>query len=78
MSNAKLNIINPFLITIASVENLKTQNLKETLNHILVVKYAREKEELIAHIYVLSYVIQGNVNPVKSKVLKQLATVEKL
>lgn len=76
--NASFNIMKPCQSIIVIVENSKILNTKEILNLILVDKFVGEKEAHIVLILVLNSVIRESVNPVNTKELLLLVSVEKV
>jgi len=61
--------MNQYLNTIAIVENIKILNKIGILLLILVERFVEKSVALIALIYALKFVIEGNANPVITKEL---------
>lgn len=76
--NVSFSIMKPCQSIIVIVENSKILNTKEILNLILVDKFVGEKEAHIVLILVLNSVIRESVNPVNTKELLLLVSVEKV
>lgn len=75
--SASFRIMKLCLSTTAIVANLRIQNMKETLSHILADRFVEGKEDLIVPILVLSFVIKGSASLVNMKAPLCLVSVGK-
>jgi hypothetical protein len=75
--NVNFSIIKLCLNIIVIVVSLNNLNTKEIYNHILVDKFAVEKEDHIVHIHVPSFVIKESVSLANTKEPKLSVNVEK-
>jgi len=75
--SASFRIMKLCLSTTAIVANLRIQNMKETLSHILADRSVEGKEDLIVPILVLSFVIKGSASLANMKAPLWLVSVGK-